>query len=67
MLPRMEGRNLLVVTGSIGFGPTLTDAQIEEYSTATVGFVGCPTSGMGIVFCTYEERRLSMEGEESIQ
>ncbi|KIK70031.1 hypothetical protein GYMLUDRAFT_537146 [Collybiopsis luxurians FD-317 M1] len=40
-----------VVAESIGFGPTLTDAEIEEYTTAAAGFVGCPTSGTAMFAC----------------
>ncbi|KAJ3880252.1 alpha/beta-hydrolase [Lentinula edodes] len=40
-----------VVAESIGFGPTMTNAQIEEYTNASASFVGCPTSGNEMFAC----------------
>ncbi|KAJ3782110.1 Alpha/Beta hydrolase protein [Lentinula aff. detonsa] len=43
-----------VVTESIGFGPTMTNAQIEQYTNASASFVGCPTSGTKMFTCMRE-------------
>ncbi|KAF9071773.1 alpha/beta-hydrolase [Rhodocollybia butyracea] len=40
-----------VVTESVGFGPTLTDSQIEETTTSAATFVGCPTAGTEMFAC----------------
>ncbi|KAJ4482604.1 Alpha/Beta hydrolase protein [Lentinula aciculospora] len=40
-----------VVAESIGFGPTMNNTQIEEYTNASASFVGCPTSGSEMVAC----------------
>ncbi|KAF5380772.1 hypothetical protein D9757_007114 [Collybiopsis confluens] len=40
-----------VVAESIGFGPTLTNAEIEEYTAAAAGFIGCPTAGTATFEC----------------
>ncbi|KAJ3729523.1 Alpha/Beta hydrolase protein [Lentinula raphanica] len=40
-----------VVAESIGFGPTMTDAQIEQYTNSSATFVGCPSSGTEMFSC----------------